>query len=203
MYSMIKIKETVRVPPKEFGENLGRAILKIVQEEYEGLVDEDVGVVIAVTGVENIMEGKIVPGDGSAYHEAVLSMLVYKPFVQEVVEGFVSETTEFGAFLRISPIEGLVHVSQIMDDYINYDAKLPGFIGKKTKKKLVRDDTVLARIVTVSLKDTISNSKIGLTMRQPFLGKEEWEQIDEKMKKKDEGKKTEKPVEQRAKKKNW
>jgi len=183
MYSLVKIRETIRVPPKEFGKKLKEAILKIVQEEYEGLVDEDLGVIIAVTNIEDIGEGKIVPGDGSAYYEAVLSLLVYKPIVQEVVEGFVTEITEFGAFLRISPIEGLVHVSQIIDDYINFDAKLPGFIGKKTGKRLGMDDAVLARIVTVSLKDTLSNSKIGLTMRQPFLGKEEWRKIEEKIKK--------------------
>ena len=186
MYSLVKIRETIRVPPKEFGKKLKEAILKIVQEEYEGLVDEDLGVIIAVTNIEDIGEGKIVPGDGSAYYEAVLSLLVYKPIVQEVVEGFVTEITEFGAFLRISPIEGLVHVSQIIDDYINFDAKLPGFIGKKTGKRLGMDDAVLARIVTVSLKDTLSNSKIGLTMRQPFLGKEEWRKIEEKIKKAEE-----------------
>ena len=179
MYKIVKVKETVRVPPKAFGDKLDTAILSLVQEEYEGLVDEELGVVIAVTQTENIGEGRIVPGDGSSYHESTLSMLVYQPVVQEVIEGFVSEITEFGAFLRISPIEGLVHVSQIMDDFINYDAKLPGFIGKKTGRKLIMDDKVTARIVTVSLKDTISNSKIGLTMRQPFLGKENWKDTKE------------------------
>lgn len=201
MYTIVKIKETVRVPPKEFGSNLKQSILKIAQEEFEGLVDEDVGVIIAVTDAEKIGDGKIVPGDGSAYHETILSMVVYRPIVQEVVEGFVSEVTEFGAFLRISPIEGLVHVSQIMDDYINYDGKLPGFVGKKTGKKLTMDDTVLARIVTVSLKDSIANSKIGLTMRQPFLGKEDWGRMDEKTKKK-EDKKPEKQPQEKVKKKS-
>ncbi len=202
MYTLVKIKETVRVPPKDFGGNLKEAILKIAQEEFEGIVDEDLGVIVAVTEAEKIGEGKIVPGDGSAYHEAVMGMIVYRPIVQEVVEGFVSEVTEFGAFLRISPIEGLVHVSQIMDDYINYDGKLPGFVGKKTGKKLTADDSVIARIVTVSLKDTIANSKIGLTMRQPFLGKEEWGRMDEKAGKK-EGKKQEKqPQQEKVKKKS-
>ena len=100
------------------------------------------------------------------------------------MRGTITEVTEFGAFVRIGPIEGLIHVSQLMDDYINYDSKLPGFVGKKTDKKIVVDDNILARIVTISLKGDVSSSKIGLTMRQPFLGKPEWERIDEKAAKK-------------------
>ena len=50
---------------------------------------------------------------------------------------------------------------------------MPGFIGKRTNKKLLIDDVVIARIVSVSLKGNIQNSKIGLTMRQPYLGKED------------------------------
>ncbi|MBN2067671.1 MAG: DNA-directed RNA polymerase [Candidatus Diapherotrites archaeon] len=202
MYSLVKIKEKVRVPPKEFTAKLANSVLNIVQQEYEGIVDEDLGLVVAVTKVDNVGDGKVVPGDGAAYYDTEIEMLVYKPVMHELVEGNITEITEFGAFVRISPIEGLIHVSQVMDDYINYDAKLPGFIGKKTKKKLTVDDTVLARIVTISLKGNIQNSKIGLTMRQPFLGKGEWAKIDEKQEKKT-GKETpkKKPVEKKEEKK--
>ena len=192
MYYIVKVNEKVRVPPKEFGGKLKETILKIVQEEYEGVVDEDLGLVIAITEVGEVGEGKIVLGDGAAYYQTVLGLLMYKPDMHEVVEGWVTEVTEFGAFVRISPIEGLVHVSQIMDDYINYDAKMPGFIGKKTNRKLTVDDAVLTRIVTISLKGNIQNSKIGLTMRQPYLGKENWIKKDEKQQKEELKKKTSK-----------
>lgn len=174
MYSMYTIMDTVRVPPSEFGADLGKTVLKLAQKEYEGLLDEDLGLVVAVPEIESMGEGRVVPGDGAAYYGAAIKMLVYKPEVHEVVDGYVTEVTEFGAFVRIGPIEGLVHVSQIMDDYINYDAKLPGFAGKESGRKLLKGDNVTARIVTVSLKGSISASKIGLTMRQDGLGKEEW-----------------------------
>lgn len=180
MYYLCKICDTVGVPPKEFGNKLESALLKIVQEQYEGIVDEDLGVIVAITKVDKTGEGKVIPGDGSAYYPSDITMLVYKPEVHELVEGEVSEVTEFGAFVRIGPIEGLVHVSQIMDDFINYDAKLPGFVGKKSGKKLTVADAVTARIVTVSLKGNIQSSKIGLTMRQPLLGKPDWTKIEEK-----------------------
>ncbi len=171
---MYTITDTVRVPPTEFGSDLRKTILKQAQKEYEGLLDEDLGLVVTVPAIETIGEGRVVPGDGAAYYSVGIQMLVYKPEVHEVVQGYVTEVTEFGGFVRIGPIEGLVHVSQIMDDYINYDAKLPGFIGKESGRKLLKNDEVTARIVTVSLKGSISASKIGLTMRQDGLGKPEW-----------------------------
>lgn len=189
MYSIYQIRDTVRVPPKEFSSNLKETILKVVRESYEGLLDEDMGVVVSVTSIDEVREGKIVPGDGAAYYDADLSLLVYRPEMHEVVDGVVSEATEFGVFVKIGPIEGLIHVSQIMDDYINYDPKLPGFIGKETNKKLQVTDTVLARIVSISLKGNISSSKIGLTMRQIGLGKKEWQKLDEKKSEKDKVKK--------------
>ena len=180
MYSIYTIRDTLRVPPKALGGKLKETIVTIAQKEYEGIVDEDLGVVVAVTGAEKSGEGKVVPGDGNIYFDVNIDMLIYKPELQEVVEAVVSEITEFGAFIRTGPIEGLVHVSQIMDDYINHDAKLPGFVGKETKKKLVLDDVVLARTVTCSLKGSVSSSKVGYTLRQLGLGKKDWFKADEK-----------------------
>ena len=192
MYQICTVNDTVRIPPNKFSEEINKALLKIVQEQYEGIVDEDLGVVVAVINASKTGEGKVIPGDGAAYYDADLDLLMYKPLIQEVVEGSISEITEFGAFIKTGPLEGLIHVSQIMDDYINHDAKLPGFIGKESNKKLIKNDTVLARIVTVSLRGTIPESKIGLTMRQFGLGREEWLKIDEKRKEKKETDKTKK-----------
>ena len=198
MYLIYSIQDTIKVPPNKLGGNLKKTILKLVQEEYEGLLDEDLGVVVSVMEIENIGEGKVVPGDGAIYYNIDVKMLIYKPAIHEVVEGFVSEITEFGGFVRIGPIDGLVHVSQIMDDYINYDPKMPGFIGKETNKKLQLNDQVLTKVVTVSLKGSISSSKIGLTMRQLGLGKQDWIKIDEKLKVKKEAVKAKrKPAEKK------
>ena len=180
MYYKTKMIDKVRVPPKKLGAKLKESLLEICQEDYEGRIKDEYGVIVAVTAIGNVGEGHVIPGDGAAYYEAELEMLTYKPYIHEVVRGTVTEATEFGAFLRIGPVEGLVHVSQIMDDYINYDAKLPGFIGKKTERKIIPEDNVLAKVVNISMKGDTSNSKIGLTMRQPFLGKPDWAKADEK-----------------------
>ncbi len=188
MFEIVKVKDTVRIPPEKFGKQMKKALVNLAQEEYEGLLDEDLGVIVAVINAKKTGEGKVVLGDGAAYYEAEIEMLVFKPYMHEVVEGKVTEITEFGAFVNIGPVEGLIHVSQIMDEYLNYDSKNAMFIGKNSKKKLKVDDRVLARIVSISLKGSLSESKLGLTMRQPFLGKNEWIEAEIKAKKKGKGK---------------
>jgi len=127
-----------------------------------------------VTDVKVSPVGKIIPGDGATYHKVTFSLLTFYPKVQEVVEGEVVEIADFGAFVRIGPIDALLHVSQLMDDFISYDEKQGVLLGKETKRKLTSGDQVRVRITAVSLGRAGSSGKIGVTARQPFLGKLEW-----------------------------
>ncbi len=188
MYKTVKLIDTIRVPPKDFGEPLKESTLNVLRESYEGRIDKDLGLLLTVTSVKKIGEGKIIPGDGATYHDVEFEAVVYKPVLHEVITGKVSEITQFGAFVKMGPIDGLVHVSQVTDDFISFNEKTGTLAGKETKRVLKEGDTVRARVVSVSLKPIITESKIGLTMRQDGLGKLEW--IEEDKKKKRKGKKS-------------
>lgn len=171
-----------------------------VKAKYEGVVDEELGYVIAVTEVKVSPVGKIIPGDGAAYHKVTFSLLTFYPRIQEIVEGEVVEIADFGAFVRIGPIDALLHVSQLMDDFISYDEKQGVLLGKETKRKLMSGDQVRVRITAVSLGRSGSSGKIGVTARQPFLGKLEWIDYDQQKMKESGEKKTAEKVEAPEKK---
>jgi len=174
MFKLITLQDTIRIPPETFGNPLEKVGREQVKQKYEGVVDEELGYVIAVTSIEVSPIGKIIPGDGATYHKVSFSLLAFYPVIQEVVEGDVVEIADFGAFLRIGPVDALLHVSQLMDDYISYDEKQGVLLGKETKRKLTAGDQVRVRITAVSLGRAGSSGKIGVTARQPFLGKLEW-----------------------------
>ncbi len=174
MYKLFTVEDTVRIPPKRFGEDLNDVIISEYENAVIGKIEKEIGIVLAVTDVRDIGGGKIIMGDGAVYYDAVFEILVYLPIINEVVEGRVTEITEFGAFVNFGPIDGLIHVSQLTEDFMSYDQKNSMLVGKETKRILKQGDMVRARIITVSLKDRLSESKIGLTMRQPYLGKVEW-----------------------------
>ena len=174
MFKLITLQDTIRIPPETFGNPLEKVGREQVKQKYEGVVDEELGYVIAVTTIEVSPIGKIIPGDGATYHKVSFSLLTFYPIIQEVVEGDVVEIADFGAFVRIGPVDALLHVSQLMDDYISYDEKQGVLLGKETKRKLTAGDQVRVRITAVSLGRAGSSGKIGVTARQPFLGKLEW-----------------------------
>ena len=179
MYYMTTIEGTVRIPPYRFDEPLEDVAIETLNEEYIGQLDKNLGLMVGAFSIEEIGEGVLIMGDGAAYNNVVFNAIFFKPEQQEIVEGFVTDITEFGAFVRIGPMEGLVHVSQVTDDYINYDPRNASLLGNESKKILTEGDRIRARIVTLSLKGkTIKESKIGLTMRQPNLGKFEWIQSE-------------------------
>ncbi len=174
MFKLVTLQDTIRIPPETFGNPLGEVGRDQVKAKYEGMVDEELGYVIAVTRVDVSPIGKIIPGDGATYHKVTFSLMTFFPVIQEIVEGDVVEIADFGAFLRIGPVDALLHVSQLMDDYISYDEKQGVLQGKETKRKLASGDQVRVRITAVSLGRAGSSGKIGVTARQPFLGKLEW-----------------------------
>ena len=174
MFKLVTLEDAIRIPPERFGENINNVGYEQLKIKYDGMVDEELGYVIAVTNIKVNPFGKIIPGDGATFHKVEFSLLTFYPKIQEVIEGEVVEIAEFGAFIRIGPVDALLHVSQLMDDYISYDERQGVLMGKETKRKLQTGDHVRVRITAVSLGRSGSSGKIGVTARQPFLGKIDW-----------------------------
>ncbi len=174
MFGLITLEDTVRIPPEKFDQALDVVTHEELSGKFEGIVSTELGFVVAVTNMEVSSVGRVIPGDGATYHTVSFTLLSYYPEVQEIVEGEVVEVEDFGAFIRVGPIDALLHVSQVIDDFVSYDERRGALMAKSTGRLLAQGDTVRGRITVVSLGRGGSSGKIGMTMRQPFLGKLEW-----------------------------
>jgi len=168
MFYETELKTHVRVPPTSFNENKKDAILKELNKKFEGFISPEIGAVVAISSIKEVGEGVIIPGDGAAYYETTFKVFTFKPELQEVLVGKITDITEFGAFIEMGPLDGMIHVSQSMDDYVSYN-KSGSLTGKQTKHVVKGGDICRARIIAVSYKEPTS-PKMGLTMRQHRLG---------------------------------
>lgn len=172
MFYRIEVSDHIRVSPRLFNLEINEAILRAVKQKYDGLIDPAIGVIIDVSSVKNIGEGIIIPGDGASYYETTFELLAFQPELHEVLTGKIKDIADFGAFITLGPIDGMIHISQTMDDFVSF-AKDKTLSGRDSKRALRVGDACRARVIAVSFKD-VTNPKIGLTMRQPGLGRLDW-----------------------------
>ena len=172
MFYKVFLNDFIRVPPNLFDRSLEDSILCMIKEKYENFISREFGFVVDVSEVSNIGIGKILPGDGASYFDVDFSLISFLPEMQEVVYGKVVDIADFGAFLNIGPVDGMVHISQSMDDFVSF-SKDKVLLGRESNRSLRVGDKCKARLIVSSFKN-LSNPKIGLTMRNSVLGKLDW-----------------------------
>jgi len=203
VFSISTLVDVVRIPPNLFGTNLKKGAITILREKYESMINADLGYIIMIMDAKVDEMGKMIAGDGGTYHKVEFEALTFYPKLQEIVQGEIVDITDFGAFVRIGPTDALLHLSQVMDDYLKSDVKAGVILANQSGRNLMVKSTIRTRITAVSLGKGASMGKIGITCRQPFLGADEWiaEEIKKSNKDSDESpkEKKEKPVEVKEK----
>ena len=170
----------MRIPPSLFGTTLKKAAESILKSKYESMINAELGYIIIVMDAKVETMGKMIPGDGGTFHRVEFEALTFYPRMQEIVNGELVDVTDFGAFVRIGPTDALLHLSQIMDDYLKSDVASGMILANQSGRTLKVGSKIRTRITAVSL-GKASMGKIGITCRQPFLGADEW--IAEEIKK--------------------
>lgn len=185
MFSISTLVDVVRIPPNLFGTTLKKAAMNILKEKYESMINADLGYIIMIMSAKVDEMGKMIAGDGGTFHKVEFDALTFYPQLQEIVRGEIVDITDFGAFVRIGPTDALLHLSQVMDDYLKSDVKSGMIIANQSGRTLKVGSILRARITAVSLGKAASMGKIGITCRQPFLGADQW--IEEEIKKDSDG----------------
>ena len=191
MFSISTLVDVVRIPPSLFGTTLKKAAINILKEKYESMINADLGYIIMILDAKVEEMGKMIAGDGGTFHKVEFDALTFYPKLQEIIQGEIVDITDFGAFVRIGPTDALLHLSQVMDDYLKSDVKSGMIIANQSGRTLKVGATLRARITAVSLGKAASMGKIGITCRQPYLGADEW--IAEEIKKSGDSGKESKP----------
>ena len=181
LFSVSTLIDIVRIPPNLFGTGLKKAAESILKSKYESMINAELGYIIMVMDAKVETMGKMMPGDGGTFHRVEFQALTFYPKLQEIVQGELVDITDFGAFVRIGPTDALLHLSQVMDDYLKSDVAAGVILANQSGRTLKVNSSIRARITAVSLGKAASMGKIRITCRQPFLGADEW--IEEEIKK--------------------
>ena len=177
MYSLETIEDTIRIPAEyiEKGKSLSEHVDRLAHDAFEGKFDDDGNYILLTLDHELQGRGRIIHGDGAIYQNVRFKALVFSMENNEVVDGAVSEVSEYGAFVRIGPMEALLHKSQILDEPVQVNLGVKRIEGSQSGRNLEEGSFVRSRIVSKSINhNDPRSSKIGLNCKMDGLGSFDW-----------------------------
>ena len=89
MFILTKMRSTVRLEPTSFERSLPEALSDVLTEKLANKVVKDVGLVISLWDILSIGDSFLFPGDGATHTRVEFRLLVFRPFVEEVLVGKV------------------------------------------------------------------------------------------------------------------
>jgi DNA-directed RNA polymerase III subunit RPC8 len=102
MFVISTYADTIRIMPHMFHQSTQSCVHHEIDKKYPNRVIMDVGLVICRYGaVTQIGDGVCVPGDGAAHHEVIFRLIVFRPFVEEVLVGHITSCNEEGIMVQL------------------------------------------------------------------------------------------------------
>ncbi|KAK9333547.1 RNA polymerase III subunit Rpc25-domain-containing protein [Lipomyces starkeyi] len=101
MFVLSKFSDLVRIEPSKFSKSTEEALEDEINAKYANKVVQDVGLCICLFDILEVGDGLIRHGDGSAYINTVFRLIVFRPFVGEVLVGWISSCSEEGIRVRM------------------------------------------------------------------------------------------------------
>lgn len=112
----ITLDKEILLHPRYFGPNLLNTVKQKLFSEVEGTCTGKHGFVVAVTTIDKIGAGRILPGQGFVVYPVSYKAIVFRPFKGEVVDGVVTQVNKVGLFVEVGPLSCFIsrHVSKIL-----------------------------------------------------------------------------------------
>ncbi|KAG1675686.1 hypothetical protein FOA52_002395 [Chlamydomonas sp. UWO 241] len=100
MFILTELEDDVRVQPSDLSKHPLDAVTDVLESTYIDKVLPGNGLAVTLYDVQSIEGGFIYPNDGAAYFKVRFRLVVFRPFVGEVLVGRLKSCTKDG--LRVS-----------------------------------------------------------------------------------------------------
>jgi DNA-directed RNA polymerase subunit E'/Rpb7 len=101
MFILSRLSDDIRVLPSELSKPPLQSVTEVIQERYFDRVIPQLGLVVTLYDVLSIEGGFIHPNDGAAYFKVEFRVVVFRPFVGEVITGKLRACGKEGLYISL------------------------------------------------------------------------------------------------------
>ncbi|TNV76217.1 hypothetical protein FGO68_gene17022 [Halteria grandinella] len=148
MFFFVKIQKHIRLQPEELGKNLITKIRDKIDSTMVGTCSAVHGYIIHIVTFKdkdvNIQDGRIQDTTGEVIFRVSFTALVFKPFVDEVLDGVVVEVTNNGIIIRSGPLESFISAARVAESESGeffHDSSTNQFVSRRDPNLRIRTDS--------------------------------------------------------------
>ncbi|XP_046445751.1 DNA-directed RNA polymerase II subunit RPB7-like isoform X2 [Daphnia pulex] len=168
MFYHIALEHEILLHPFYFGPQLMATVRQKLSTEVEGTCVGNYGFVIAVTTIDNIGAGFILPGRGFVGYPVKYKAIVFRPFKGQVFDAVVTQVNKVGLVTEIGPLSCFISRHNIPSDMIFYANSNPPCYKNQDVDVIQQDDEIRIKIIGLRV-DTNNIFAIG-TLNYDYLG---------------------------------
>ena len=87
MFIVSSLEDDIRVAPQDLTKAPLDAVTSVIEQRFVDKVIPNLGLVVTIYDVTSIEGGYIYPNDGAAFFKVKFRLVVFRPFVGEVIVG--------------------------------------------------------------------------------------------------------------------
>ncbi|CAI8020805.1 DNA-directed RNA polymerase III subunit RPC8 [Geodia barretti] len=100
MFVLAELEYIIRVEPRRFGKDMKREVRDELNRKFANKVLHSVGLCIALYDITRVGDSYILPGDGASHTKVRFRVVVFRPFVDEILVGKIRSCSSEG--VRVS-----------------------------------------------------------------------------------------------------
>ena len=128
MFELVLLKDVIRVDPSNFGQNRLDALMLEIDLKYCNKVLENVGLCVCFWEFEKVGDAQVFPGRGDAFTEVHFRFVVFRPFLNEVIEGKVLSMSQHGLKVSLEFFENVFVPGYKLQEPSRFDASMGTWI---------------------------------------------------------------------------
>ncbi|OQR92027.1 hypothetical protein THRCLA_08816 [Thraustotheca clavata] len=125
MFVLCRIADVIQIAPELFSTDYSSVLTEEIDRKYANKVIADVGLCITLYDFIEIGDAYIHPSDGTSHTEVIFRMVVFRPFIGEVLKGKIISCTEEHIRVSMDFVQDIIIPS--------YAMQTPSFFDKNER----------------------------------------------------------------------
>ncbi|EIE27604.1 DNA-directed RNA polymerase II, 19 kDa polypeptide [Coccomyxa subellipsoidea C-169] len=107
MFILSELEDKVRIEPADLGRPTVDAVTAVIEQLYLDKVVSDLGLVVTIYDILDIQGGSIYASEGAAHYTVKFRLVVFRPFIGEVLVGRLTKCDKTGLHLSLDFFEDI------------------------------------------------------------------------------------------------